>query len=69
MLNLKNNLNNLTIDELFKEYGLADFTYIETSTFLEELETYRQTIHNKIKEKQHETSESLGSSQRNEKHK
>ncbi len=69
MLNLKNNLNNLTIEELFKEYGLADFTYIETSNFLEELESYRQNIHNKIKEKQHETSQGLGSSQRNEKHK
>ncbi len=65
MLNLKSNLNNLTIDELFKEYGLADFTYIETSTFLEELEIYRQNIHNKIKEKQYETSQSMGSSQRN----
>ena len=68
MLNLKNNLNNLTIDELFKEYGLADYTYIETSNFLEELESYRQTIHNKIKEKQHETSQTMGEPERNEKH-
>lgn len=51
----------LTINELFAEYGIADFTYIETANFLEELENYRQQIHNKIKEKQNETNPSVGS--------
>lgn len=59
MIDLKTNLNELTIDQLLREYGLADFTYIETSNFLEELETYRQAIHNKIKEKQYDDSKSV----------
>jgi hypothetical protein len=65
MIDLKTNLNELTVDQLLREYGLADFTYIETSNFLEELENYRQTIHNKIKEKQHEQSQSMGEPTRN----
>lgn len=52
-------ISNLSIDELFRELGIADFTYIETSSFLEQLEVYRQTIHLKIKEKQNEPSKSL----------
>jgi hypothetical protein len=63
MLNLDKDLKNLTLEQLLSEYGLADFTYIETSNFLEELENYRQKLHNQIKEKQNEqTSQSLGSS-------
>lgn len=46
------NISGLTLDELFKELGIADFTYIETSSFLEQLEGYRQAIHLKIKEVQ-----------------
>lgn len=45
-------ISNLTLDELFRELGIADFTYIETSNFLEQLEGYRQAIHLKIKEVQ-----------------
>ena len=45
-------ISGLTLDELFKELGMADFTYIETSSFLEQLEGYRQAIHLKIKEVQ-----------------
>ena len=67
MLTLKENIDNLTFEELLQEYGLADFTYIETANFIEELEGYRQKIHQKIKEKQHgkPPSPSLGSSQKN----
>ena len=42
-------ISNLPLDELFKELGIADFTYIETSNFLEQLENYRQKIHEQIK--------------------
>ena len=45
-------ISGLTLNELFKELGMADFTYIETSSFLEQLEGYRQAIHLKIKEVQ-----------------
>lgn len=46
------NLENLNLEQLFQELGLADFTYIETNNFLEELEQYRAKIHETIKEKQ-----------------
>ena len=45
-------ISQLTLNELFQELGIADFTYIETSNFLEQLEGYRQAIHLKIKEVQ-----------------
>jgi hypothetical protein len=54
-------ISNLTLNELFQELGIADYTYVETSNFLEQLEGYRQTIHLKIKEKQNEPSKSLDS--------
>lgn len=54
------NIENLTIEQLFQELGIADFTYIETSEFLEQLESYRLKVHQSIKEKQHEPSKSLG---------
>lgn len=57
-------LQSLSIEDLFKELGFADFTYIETSTFLEQLEIYRKHVHERIKEKQHEPSQSLDSSKR-----
>ena len=43
-------ISKMLIDELFQELGIADYTYIETSNFLEQLEGYRQAIHLKIKE-------------------
>lgn len=43
-------LDSLTNDELFKELGIADFTYIELTRFLEELEIYRSQIHKKLKD-------------------
>lgn len=52
-------ISGLSLNELFQELGIADFTYIETSSFLEQLEGYRQLIHLKIKEKQNEPSKSL----------
>jgi len=54
-------ISGLSLNELFQELGIADFTYIETSNFLELLEGYRQAIHLKIKEKQNESSKSLDS--------
>lgn len=55
-------LQSLSLEDLFKELGFADFTYIETSTFLEQLEIYRKHVHEKIKEKQYEPSQSLDTS-------
>lgn len=66
MIDLNKNIDNLTLADLFQEYGLADFTYLEMSSYLEQLESHRQRLHEKIKEIQHETSKSLGSSPRNE---
>jgi len=43
-------ISKLSIDELFHELGISDYTYIETSNFLEQLEQYRQKIHLRIKE-------------------
>lgn len=53
-------ISNLSLIELFQELGIADFTYIETSNFLEQLEIYRQQIHQQIKEK-NESGKSLDS--------
>lgn len=53
-------IENLKIEELFAELGMADFTFIETSTFLDQLESYRLKVHEKIKEKQNGTGKSLG---------
>lgn len=55
------NIDELSLNDLFQELGMADFTYIETSDFLESLEIYRKKLHDKIKEKQHESNQSLGS--------
>lgn len=43
-------ISKMLIDELFQELGIADYTYIETSNFLEHLEQYRQKIHLRIKD-------------------
>ena len=45
-------LDKLTLEQLFQELGMADFTFIETSNFLEQLELYRSKVHQTIKEKQ-----------------
>lgn len=45
-------ISNLNLDQLFQELGIADYTYVETSNFLEQLEGYRRAIHLKIKEVQ-----------------
>lgn len=66
MIQTNKNLDELTFQELLQEYGLADFTYLEMASYLEELESYRQKLHEKIKEFQNEASKSLGSSPRNE---
>ena len=49
-------IENLTLDDLYKELGFADFTYIELNEFLEQLEKYRSQLHQKIKEKQYDQS-------------
>ena len=53
-------IKNLTIEELLQEFGIATFTSIETSEFLEQLEEYRLKVHQTIKEKQNGTGKSLG---------
>ncbi len=53
-------IENLKLDELFTELGMADFTFIETSTFLDQLESYRLKVHEKIKEKTNGTGKGLG---------
>lgn len=53
-------IENLKIEELFQELGIADFTYIETSNFIEQLEQYRLKVHEKIKERQNESSKGMG---------
>lgn len=66
MLQINKNLNELTFQELLQEYGLADYTYLEMASYLEQLEEYRQRLHEKIKEKQNETSQNLGQSTRSD---
>ena len=56
MIEIKTNLNELSLEELFQELGLADYTYIELSNYLEHLERYRSQVHEKIKEKQNDRS-------------
>lgn len=45
-------LEKMNIDELFRTLGMADFTYIETSSFIDRLDQYRSQIYQQIKEKQ-----------------
>lgn len=42
-------LENLPLEELFKILGMLDFTYQETNAFIQELESYRIELINKIK--------------------
>ena len=51
---METQIDNLTLDELYKELGLTVFAFIETSNMLEQLSEYREALHNKIKEKQYE---------------
>lgn len=37
-------LTDVPIDELFRILGMCDFTYLETSSFLESLESYRSQV-------------------------
>lgn len=50
------NIDELTFIELLQELGLADYTYIELSNYLEDLAQYRSQLHQQIKEKQNDTS-------------
>ena len=43
------NIENMELSQLYQQLGMADFTYIETSEFLERLQEYRQSLHNQIK--------------------
>lgn len=49
-----NDLENLTLPELFQELGQSDFTYLEINQYMESLELYREKLIQKIKEKQNE---------------
>lgn len=49
-----NDLENLTLPELFQELGQSDFTYLEINRYMESLELYREKLIQKIKEKQNE---------------
>lgn len=53
----------LDIDSAFKQLGIADYTYIQTTNFLEQLEVYRSNLLQRIGELQRAgNGESVGES-------
>lgn len=52
---------NMDFDSVLRQLGLADYTYIQTTTFMERLEQYRTALLNRI-EQLHGNSESVDTS-------
>lgn len=48
---MKNNIQELQLEELFQELGMSDYLFIETSNYLEELQQYREILLTEIKKK------------------
>lgn len=42
-------LNDVPLDELFRILGMCDFTYLETTAFMESLEEYRNQVLKEIR--------------------
>lgn len=41
----------MTLNELFTQLGMADYIFIETSNYLDDLRLYRESILNEIEKK------------------
>ena len=54
MQQMETQIDDMTLEDLYKELGFTVFTYIETANMLERLQERREILHNKIKEKQYE---------------
>lgn len=48
---MKDNIQELKLEELFQELGMSDYLFIETSNYLEELQQYRELLLTEIKKK------------------
>ena len=52
MIQFRNDLTEIPVNELYLELGIADYTYVELANYLQRLEEYRSHIHNELKRRE-----------------